>query len=282
MALANETVERLPFVEAQMNYLAPMAERPRNYAMEPPTGEPRSNMTSNSHRVAIRDARPLRQNARLDDEGFAFLDQASSLRDYHDEERIRSIYYPEVESVIREATGADRVFIFDHTLRRRIPGLADDQAKGPRQPALRVHVDHTAKSGPQRVRDFFPDEAEKLLRGRVQVINLWRPIHHPAADAPLAVCDAGSVAAADLVPSDLVYPHRVGETYAVTYNPSHRWFYLSDMRPDEAVLIKCYDSQTDRARFSPHSAFLNPQAAPDAPPRESIEIRTLVFHRSDE
>jgi hypothetical protein len=111
------------------------------------------------------------------------------------------------------------------------------------------------------------------------VINFWRPIHHPVYDAPLAVCDAKSVAAADLVPSDLVYEHRVGETYAVTYNPSHRWFYLSEMRPDEALLIKCCDTAAVPARFTPHTAFLHPEAAPDAPPRESIEIRALVFHR---
>ncbi|HEX4113841.1 MAG TPA: CmcJ/NvfI family oxidoreductase, partial [Stellaceae bacterium] len=168
--------------------------------------------------------------------------------------------------------------IFDHTLRHRIPGF-EDRRDGPRQPALRVHIDHTAKSGPQRVRDFLPDEAEELLKGRVQVINFWRPIHHPVYDAPLAVCDAKSVAPADLVPSDLVYEHRVGETYAVTYNPGHRWFYLSEMRPDEALLIKCCDTATVPARFTPHTAFLHPEAAPDAPPRESIEIRALVFHR---
>jgi hypothetical protein len=142
-----------------------------------------------------------------------------------------------------------------------------------------VHVDHTARSGPQRVRDFFGDEAEELLRGRIQVINLWRPIRGPLRDAPLAVCDAGSVAPSDLVPSDLVYQNRVGETYGVTYNPAHRWFYVPEMQPDEALLLKCFDSKTDgRARFAPHTAFEDPTTPADALPRESIEIRTLVFH----
>jgi hypothetical protein len=124
---------------------------------------------------------------------------------------------------------------------------------------------HTVKSGPQRVRDLLYDEAEELLRGRVQVINLWRPIRGPLCDAPLAVCDAASVAPADLVPSDLVYPNRIGETYAVTYNSSHRWFYVPAMRTDEALLIKCFDSLTDgRARFAPHTAFDDPTAPADA------------------
>jgi len=129
------------------------------------------------------------------------------------------------------------------------------------------------------VRDFFPDEADELLKGRVQVINLWRPIRGPLRDAPLAVCDAGSVAFGDLVPSDLVYQDRVGETYAVTYNPNHRWFYVSEMQPDEALLLKCFDSKTDgSARFMPHTAFEDPTAPADIIPRESIEIRTLVLY----
>jgi hypothetical protein len=197
---------------------------------------------------------------------------------FDDEAEIRNAYYAEAERLLKDATGADRVFIFDHTLRRRVAG-AQDYRNGPRQPATRVHVDHTAASAPQRVRDLLPDEADDLLRGRLQVINLWRPIRHPVYDAPLAVCDATTVRPQDLVPSDLVYPNRVGETYSVHYNPAHRWYYAPQMRPDEALLLKCTDSRTDvPARFTPHSAFLEPDAPADAPPRESIELRALVFH----
>jgi len=143
----------------------------------------------------------------------------------------------------------------------------------------RVHVDHTAKSGPQRVRDLIPEDSSELLRGRVQVINLWRPIRGPLLDAPLAVCDAQSVDPQDLIPSDLIYRERIGETYSVTYRTSHRWYYFSQMRVDEVLLVKCYDSVMDgRARFAPHSAFTDPSTPADAPPRESIELRTLVFH----
>ena len=83
-----------------------------------------------------------------------------------------------------------------------------------------------------------------------------------------------------LIASDLIYPNRTGETYSVTFDPAHRWFYVPDMQPDEALLLKCYDSKLDgRARFAPHSAFNNPDAPADTAPRESIELRTLVFHR---
>ncbi len=174
--------------------------------------------------------------------------------------------------------GADRVFIFDHTVRRHIP-CATDRRDGVRQPVARVHVDHTEKSGPRRVRDLLGAEADTLLRGRVQVINVWRPIRGPLQDSPLALCDARSVRPQDLVPVDLVYPDRTGETYSVTYDPAHQWFYFPEMRADEALLLKCYDSETDgRARFAPHTAFSDPTTPADALPRESIELRSFVFH----
>jgi hypothetical protein len=272
-------VEDLPHVEAALNYLAPMTERPRNYTYDPPPGVPRSNTFPETHVVPILSVRPVVGEVSLDREGFAVVHHDSAVRDFYDDAEVRRTYYPEAERVLKEATGARRVFVFDHTVRRRVRGVDDRAAGTPRQPATRVHVDHTAKSGPQRVRDFLGDDAEELLRGRVQVINLWRPIRGPLRDAPLAVCDARSVAPGDLVPSDLVYRDRVGETYAVRFNPQHRWFYVPDMQRDEALLLKCYDSETDgRARFAPHTAFEDPTAPPGVAPRESIELRTFVFH----
>ncbi len=224
--------------------------------------------------------RPLPTAPTLDREGFALLHSPTSVHDLWNEKEVRALYYPEVEQTIARTTGAARVFIFDHTLRRRVAGVSTDRtADAPRQPVARVHVDHTVRSGPQRVRDLLPDEASILLRGRVQIINLWRPIVAPLLDSPLAVADAESVAPEDLIPSDLVYPHRLGEIYSVRFSPVHRWYYAPEMERDEALLIKCYDSATDgRARFAPHTSFQNPRAGDSAPPRESIEVRTLVFH----
>jgi hypothetical protein len=266
---------------AELNYLGPMSERPRNYVTEPPAGIPQSNTTRNTRTVPIHDARPIASEISLDREGFALLRTGTAVRDFWDDRDVREVYYPEAQAAIAKATGADRVFIFDYTRRKRVRG-AEDRAPGtPRQPATRVHVDHTARSGPQRVRDLLGDDAEELLRGRVQVINLWRPIRGPLHDAPLALCDAASVSPGDLVPADLIYANRVGETYAVTYNPAHRWFYVPAMQRNEALLIKCFDSIEDgRARFVPHTAFEDPSAPVDMLPRESIEIRSLVFHRA--
>ncbi len=279
MSLASAAIETLAGVRAELNYLAPGTGRPRTYTYDPPAGTPRSTVVNEPHTLFIADARPILRDVSLDEEGFALVRRQSRVADFYNEQEVRSVYYPEAEHVLKEATGADRVFIFDHTVRRRVPGSEDRRADQPRQPVPRVHVDHTETSGPQRVRDLLPDEADSLLRGRVQIINIWRPIRGPLLDTPLAVCDAATVKPEQLVASDLIYPTRVGETYSVTFDPAHRWFYVPRMRADEALLLKCYDSRNDgRARFAPHSAFTDPTTPADALPRESIEIRALVFH----
>jgi hypothetical protein len=270
--------DTLPAVEAELHYLAPMAERPRNYTFEPPPGIPRSNIQPESHVVSIRNIRPVLDQVSLDREGFAVVKHHSNVQDFFNEDEVKAVYYPEAEALLKAATGADRVFIFDTTARRRIASAANTPGE-PRQPVLRAHVDHTAKSGPERVRFWMGAEAEELLRGRAQIINMWRPVRGPVRDTPLAVADARSIAPHDLVPSDLVYPNRVGETYSLTYNPAHRWFYLPEMQTDEVLLIKCFDSVEDGlARFAPHTAFIDPTTPADAAPRESIELRALVFH----
>jgi hypothetical protein len=150
----------------------------------------------------------------------------------------------------------------------------------PRQPVTRVHNDYTTKSGPQRVHDLMGEEAEELSRHRFQIVNVWRPIRGPLRDAPLAVADAGSVAFENFIASDLVYRDRTGETYNLCFNPAHRWFYAPEMRAEEAILIKSYDSLHGVARFTPHSSFEDPTAPAAILPRESIEVRMLVFHRA--
>lgn len=279
MSLQHATENVLPWVKAELNYLAPTRERPHTYTLDPPAGVPRSTVVNDPRQVVVTDARRLVADFALDDEGFGLVRHTSAVRDFYNDDEVKRVYYAEAEQLLKGLTGADRVHVFDHTVRRRVPGSEDRRANEPRQPVPRVHVDHTVKSGPQRVRDLLPDEAEQLLRGRVQIINLWRPIRGPLRDAPLAVCDAQTVKFEQLVPSELIYPNRVGETYSVTFDPTHRWFYVSEMQTDEVLLLKCYDSKTDgRARFAPHTAFTDPTTPADAPPRESIELRTLVFH----
>src|ERR1700761_9397619 len=270
-------IDALPFVTAELNYLAPTSGKPRTYAFDPPPGEPRSTALPEPHNVPIFNGRPIANSFSLEREGFALVRHPTSVVNFYDDNEVRKAYYPAVEAFLRSTLKADRVFIFDHTVRKRVEGSADIRGAGPRQPATRVHVDQTELSGRARVREHLPDEADELLKGRVQVINLWRPIRGPLLDAPLAMCDAQTLAPDDLIASDLIYPGRNGETYSVKFNAGHRWLYFPKMSADEALLLKCYDSATDgRARFAPHTAFIDPTTPADAPPRESIEVRTLV------
>jgi hypothetical protein len=272
-------LEHLPRVAAGLRYLLPTAEKPRSLEFEPPPGVPQTTAVHSEHTVEIRDVRPVAHSLSLEDAGFQLLTAPTSVTDFGAEEVIRTRYYAEAVSLLEEVTGASRVVVFDHTVRRRIPGVADRASGVPRQPVPRVHNDYTVKSGPQRVRDLLGAEADALLRKRFAVINVWRPIHGPVQDSPLAVADARTVAEHDLVATDLIYPDRIGEIYYVKFNPDHRWFYAPAMRSDEVLLIKCYDSVTDgRPRFVPHSAFVDPTTPRGAPPRQSIELRTLVFY----
>jgi hypothetical protein len=253
-----------------------MRERAYRYEEETPPGATLTNMRHHAQSVFIENARIGRPPS-LDREGFAFETCETAVRDFFDAEEVARVYDAEVEALLKTRTGARRILIFDHTLRRRMPD-ADDGLGGFRLPALRVHVDYTEKSAPRRARDLLPGEAERLLSRRFAFINVWRPIGDIVRDAPLALCDARSVAARDLVPADLIYKDRTGEIYYATFNTRHRWLYVPEMEPDEVILLKNYDSALDgRARFTPHAAFLDPTAPVRARPRESIEIRAIAF-----
>jgi hypothetical protein len=276
----------LPHIQAALNYLAATNEKPVTYAYQPPPGVPWSTAEADERATTIYDLRPAASELSLDDAGFQFLTHASAVKNFWDEDEVRRVYYPESIDLLKRITGASEVRVFDHTLRRRAPGEQDRSTKPgvARQPANRIHVDQTEASGVSRLRDEYPDEVDELLRHRIAIINLWRPIKSPVLDAPLAVCDARSVKPQDLIASDLVYRDRRGETYNLIYNPGQRWFYAPEMRADEALLLKCYDSRNDGAvaRFAPHTAFIDPTAPQDAPPRESIELRTFVIFREDD
>ncbi|MDJ0968806.1 MAG: CmcJ/NvfI family oxidoreductase [Kiloniellales bacterium] len=229
--------------------------------------------------VQIHNARARSEGFSLDREGFVLVTQSSAVGDFYDDEEIAAVYDSEVLALVRRVTGAERVEIFDHT--RRAASLKVQAARLIREPASIIHNDYTARSGPQRLRDHFagnPEEAEALLRRRFAIVNVWRSIRGPVAKAPLALCDASSVAPEDLVSVERRAKDRIGEIQQALHSPDHRWYYFPDMQPDEALLIKTYDSETDgRARFTIHTAFDDPKAAWDAPERESIETRCFAF-----
>jgi hypothetical protein len=263
-------------IEATVNYLLDSGQTPYTTVGGPGSVDVRTGSTLDPRVVTIRNGRREVGDFLLEREGFRFVGHDTKVVDFYAEDEIRRVYYPEMEALVKAEAGASRVFVFDHTLR-----TADDdlrQSRKIREVVRRAHNDYTEWSGPQRVRDLVPDEADELLRRRFAIVQVWRPIRHPVESSPLAICDARSIAPEDLVVTERRYPDRVGQTYAVTYNPEHRWYWFPRMRREEALVFKVYDSAKDgRARWSAHTAFDDPTAPPAARPRESIEIRTLAF-----
>ena len=276
-----ENAEREPVAEnavgrTALKYTVPNGQTPVRYKGFAPGAKQDVAAEYLIQNVPIRNGRDAEETFSLDRHGFELRHSPVRTDDLYDNTRVTGAYYPEVEVLVREATGASRVRVFDHTIRSNAPGRKG--TTGVRGPARRVHNDYTLKSGPQRVRDLFPaDEAERLLRRRFAIVNVWRPIRGPLQEAPLALCDASSIIESDFHVSQLIYPSRAGETYGVAFSPRHRWFYFPDMSRDEALLFKCYDSDPVRARFTPHSAADDPRGLAQPQPRESIEVRTLAF-----
>ncbi|KAI9691993.1 MAG: hypothetical protein M1820_009611 [Bogoriella megaspora] len=262
------------------------------------------------HQRSVHNIRDYAEDFTTDNSGFAVYRSPANEKSFTDDATVRNGYYAEVEALLRNRLpGVKKVVIFDHTIRRRTKDA-------PRQPVQQVHVDQTPGASAARVRRHLPaEEAEELLKGRYQIINVWRPIENPASDYPLAVVDWRSTLPSDFIPVDLMYPKRVdsplndddrgreklpdpstydsaegyevrGETLGVAPNPEHKFYYMKDMTPDEVMLLKCFDSRGEgmpggwegEAVRTPHTAFIDPSTPKDAPGRQSIEVRCLVFY----
>jgi hypothetical protein len=261
-------------VQAGIRYTVATGEKLVNETFGPNNIRRRTSGTEELQQVEISDGRG--QSFSLEENGFVFVEHKTAVKNFFDKAELESVYYPEVAALIRKLSGAKRVHVFDHTLRSG--DAAEREALLVREPVLSAHNDYTEWSGPNRVRETMGDEAESLLQRRFAIIQVWRAIDRPIESNPLALADARSIPAQDLLVAERRYPHRVGQTYRLKYSPGHRWFYFPKMRRDEALVFKVYDSEKDgRARFTPHTSFDDPATPPGAPPRQSIEARALVF-----
>jgi len=263
-------------VHAQVNYLVRTAEKPVNETYGQDGLMRRRSGVYDAREVAIHDGRANRAALSLEVEGFELADHPTRVANFFDADELRSVYYPEMERLIAATSGARRVRVFDHTLR-----TSDEDVRFKlkiREPVKSVHNDYTEWSGPQRVRDILPDEAEALIARRFAIVQVWRAINHPIERHPLAIVDARSIAPEDFIAAERRFPDRVGEIYQFQYNPQHRWTWFPRMRRDEALVFKVYDSARDgRARWGAHTSFEDPATPSDAGPRESIEIRAFAF-----
>lgn len=269
-------------LRARLGYLEPGIERPVSYATEPPPGVPWENAGYDHRDMAIADARSTLTS--VDREGFQLFDAPTQVKDFLDDEAVRTTYYAEAVELALAATGAAWGHVFDHLLRRREAergalNFGRRAADGRAAANGRVHNDYTETSGRRRLGLVLDDP--ELVAGvrRYAIVNIWRPLNGPVLDAPLALCDARTVTAGDVVESEVRYARRTGEIYLLTHSPLHRWAYFPAMQRHEALVFKQYDAQLGGvARFTPHAAFDDPTTPPDAPPRESIELRCLVVY----
>ena len=288
---ANETVSRfspatprLAGVTAGLSYLAPTTERPYNFMFEPPPGTAPQNCGFRVSPVWIKDGRAMVSPPSIHVEGFELWDAPTTVTDFTDEDAIRTRYYAEAAELAKYVTGADHAHIFDHQVRQREAGrpalTLGRQGDGSRPGAAgRIHNDYSERSGQKRFDNLPLDEKVRATAQRFAIVNIWHSIGGKIVDTPLAVCDARSVSVMDLVVTDLLYRNRSGEMYLVQESSRHRWAYFSEMDRSEALVFKQYDSQVNGvARFTPHAAFDLPDIPPDAPLRQSIEIRCLVTY----
>ena len=263
-------------VTAEVTYAIDTGEKPVNETFTAGQVIRRRTGATERRAMPIRDGRPVASQFSLDRNGFILVEHKTAVTSFFDAAQVETVYYPEIVRLVQSVSGASRVVVFDHTLRSG--DRAEQETRRIREPALWAHNDYTERSGPQRVRDILPDEAEQLLQHRFAIIQVWRAIDRPIQSHPLALADARSVSSDDLLAAERRYPNRVGETYQLKYSAAHRWFYFPRMRRDEALVFKVYDSECDgRARFTPHTSFDDPTSPADAPPRQSIEARTLAF-----
>jgi hypothetical protein len=261
---------------AEIVYTVDTGETLVNETFGPNNIRRRTSGAEERRQVDIANGREFAGELDLEKNGFVLVPHPTAVKNFFDPDELKSVYYPELERLIAAVSGARRVVVFDHTLRSG--DEAERETRLVREPVLSAHNDYTEWSGPQRVRELLPQEAERLLQKRFAIIQVWRAIDQPIRANPLAMADARSVAPGDLLVAERRYPHRVGQTYRLKYNAAHRWFYFPQMKRDEAIVFKVYDSATDgRARFTPHTSFADPQTPPGAPPRQSIEARALAF-----
>jgi hypothetical protein len=263
-------------IRAELNFFEPLdtTEKPHQYMY---IHDPPRNFQDVPQEVEIHDIRGHEEDYTLDKNGFQVVKHVAKEKEFKDDDKIKTGYYKEVEDLLKEVTGAHRVVIFDHTIRRNIPGQVDNPSS--RGPVGRVHIDQTPWAGEERVKLHTGEDAGQLLKERVQIINVWRPINGVVEDHPLALADYRSVDwENDLVPVALRYQTREGETFSVKYSPKLKFYYKSKIDTNEVYLIKCFENKLDgRARLTPHTAFTDPNTPDNAKPRESIEVRALVF-----
>jgi len=264
-------------VTGRMNYVAPMTVRARFHAND----ASRDVLTLDPRTVDIEDVRGAAIAPTLEREGFSLFPHKSRVEDFRNTGEVAARYPAEIERLVLEVSAADHVVVTGSGILRFGERSADCGQLNNSRPARFIHVDVSNSTAAQFATRSKPAALQRRVR-RFAHYNIWRVISPPPQDVPLAVCDARTVAPADLMPADAVFDHRGQpewsfEGLVVHFNPVHRWCYYSNMNRGEALVFKTHDSQPGAPSQVPHSAFDDPTCPQGVEPRASIEIRAIAY-----
>jgi hypothetical protein len=261
-------------MQVGINYVARGLERMRYFAND----SSRDTVVLDPHAMEIRAARDI--GTTLDGEGFALVPHRSAVSDFADAAEVKRVHPEEIVDLVRRVSGADEVVVTGTGVLRFAERSTLSGALDNSKPARFAHVDVSDATAGQFGERSLPADARAPRR--VAHYNIWRAISPAPQDVPLALCDARSVAAADLLPADAMFDQNGEivwsfEGLVVAHSPAHRWHWFPDLSRDEAIVFKTNDSDPDRAHSVPHVAFDDPQCPADAVPRASIEMRAIAY-----
>lgn len=266
-------------VPGSINYLKAMSVRPAFYARD----FSRDNLVLDARTVDVRDARAAQNAPSLAREGFMLAGHPTAVSNFDDSKQIQETYLREAQQLLLDVTGAKRVVMTPGAVARYGEKSTRYRTSFNSRPARFTHVDYTERSAPVLMKSLLEKVTPGYVpRGRYAGYNVWRVLSDPPQDVPLAVCEARSVEPGDLVRGDAIFDAPGAaewsfEAYLVKYSPAHRWSYFSNMRRDEALVFKAFDTDASQPLRVPHCAFDDPTCPPDVPPRASIEVRGYAF-----
>jgi hypothetical protein len=236
---------------------------------------PKLHFKTEKKKVLIKDIRNSNKFS-LHKNGFIFkkvnfyLEEKDIQKDY-------TQYKKDLSKFLKELFPYKYIEIFDIT-KRSNKKKGSDNMDGPRQPADRAHVDYTINSGVIRAKQILKNNFYELNKNRVIQLNVWRPICSKVLSSPLAIADASSIQQKDLIETDQIFPDRIGEIYHLAYEKKQKWYWVSKMENNEALIFKGWDSSPSKedVSFTPHTSFNIPNQDINKSPRESIEARVFI------
>ncbi|KAI0964965.1 hypothetical protein F4678DRAFT_468040 [Xylaria arbuscula] len=241
-----------------------------------------TNLVWDERKIQVHDFRARADEFQLDTHGFATR-RLPGFRELSDRDTIVTQYLPAVQKMLQsQLQDVGTVFVYDWRIRSSRPETTgnminfSDQTQ-PLLPSNYAHIDAGPVSILQRIQNSFPSSVRDIVRQRIRAVNVWKPLCNPVEEWALAVCDGTTVNSEDLVETDSVRQGSVSTNYYVKYAPEQAWYYLKHQSPEEALIFKHFDSEPGvPAPYALH-ASIRQDVPVSAIPRQSIEVRTLIF-----